>query len=517
MKQIWTIVACAALLGACQDNPAGSAAPDQAPFTIAGSVEIDPALTEALATASATDQLEVIVGFNSALTSGDVLGAAIQQLDAGVIGYKHLPMVAALATPAQISAIQSLTGVTSVFLDVPLELLNAEGTGSVRADEAWALGYTGEGVGIAILDTGIDATHPDLKLGRKVVQNAAVQANTRDLYTFPGRDTITGAKTPKPLKKGAELFAENLPNTDTDHGHGTHVAGSAAGGGNASSGKYRGVAPGAHIVGVRATVPGGAFPQVMTLAGFDYIIENRKEYNIQVLNNSWGSSGDFNPNSPIAVASRAAHDAGITVVFAAGNCGTGGSATCRPSTAAHQMNPHSVAPWVISVAAGCKLARDAAGNLLAQGDPRWTGRCPEDNRGRVLASFSSRGANPARFPSYFEAGYHPDVTAPGVYIVSTRSSTGTAMNALDAPSDLSTCYIDGEHVPYYTCASGTSMASPHVAGIVALMEQASGGRLTPAQALQVLTSTARPLPNYATWEVGAGYADAMAAVRALTN
>ncbi|MBW3654812.1 MAG: S8 family serine peptidase, partial [Gemmatimonadetes bacterium] len=517
MKRICTIIGCAALLGACQDNPAATADAGQAAYTTLASVEIDPALVEALAAASATDQLEVIVGFNPALTDGETLGAAIQQLDAGVIGYKHLPMVAALATPAQINAIQSLAGVTSVFLDVPLQPLNMEGTGSVRADEAWALGYTGEGVGIAILDTGVDATHPDLKLGEKVVQNAAVQANTKDLYTFPGRDTVTGVKTPKPLKKGAELFAENLPNTDTDHGHGTHVAGSAAGGGTASAGKYRGVAPGAHIVGVRATVPGGAFPQVMTLAGFDYIIENRKEYNIQVVNNSWGSNGDFNPNSPIAVATRATHAAGITVVFAAGNCGTGGGGTCRPTTAPHQMNPHSVAPWVISVAAGCKLARDADGNLLAQGDPLWTGRCPEDNRGRVLASFSSRGANPANFPSYFEAGYHPDVTAPGVYIVSTRSSTGAAMTTLDAPSDLRICYIDEGHLAYYTCASGTSMASPHVAGIVALMEQASGGTLTPDQALQVLTSTAKPLPKYATWEVGAGYADALAAVRALAN
>jgi serine protease AprX len=392
-----------------------------------------------------------------------------------------------------------------------------EGTGSVQADDVWALGYTGKGVGIAILDTGIDATHPDLRFGDKVVQNAAVYANTKDLYTFAGRDSLTGVKTPKPLKKGADVFTENNLDTDTDHGHGTHVAGSAAGGGNASSGKYRGVAPGAHIVGVRATAPGGAFPQVMILAGFDYVIENRKEYNIQVVNNSWGSSGNFSPTSPISVATRAVHDAGITVVFAAGNCGSGGSATCPATTAPHQLNPHSVAPWVIGVAAGCKLARDAAGNLLPQGDSRWTGRCPEDNRGRVLGSFSSRGANPATFPSYFEAGYHPDITAPGVYTVSSRSKTGTAMNALDLSSDATTCYIDPAQVAYYTCASGTSMASPHVAGIVALMEQASGGSLTPDQALEVLTRTARPLTRYGKWEVGSGYADALAAVRALAK
>ncbi|HEV2146150.1 MAG TPA: S8 family serine peptidase [Longimicrobiaceae bacterium] len=516
MKRVLALFACAALAGACQDNPTGVAPGTQPAWELqSGTVEIDPALTEALATAAETDRFEVLVSFDRSLTDAEILSGAIQQLDAGVIGFKHLPVLAVLATPAQVAAIQSLAGVVSIYLDTPQYPLNLEGAGSVQADHVWALGVTGKGVGIAILDTGVDATHPDLKLGSKVVQNAAVQANTKDLYTFPGRDSVTGLKTPKPVKKGAELFAEDLPNTDSDHGHGTHVAGSAGGGGNASGGKYRGVAPGAHIVGVRATVPGGSFPQVMILAGFDYIIENRKEYNIQVVNNSWGSSGDFNRNSAIAIATKAVHDAGVTVVFAAGNCGSGGSATCRPTSAPHQLNPHSVAPWVIGVAAGCKLNRDGDGNLLAQGDPNWTGRCPEDNRGRVLASFSSRGANPAKHPSYFDAGYYPDITAPGVYTVSTRATTGTAMNALDMPSDLTLCRIDDGHLAYYTCASGTSMAAPHVAGIVALMEEASGGTLTPDQALAVLTRTARPLPSYATWEVGAGYADALAAVQAL--
>jgi serine protease AprX len=56
-----------------------------------------------------------------------------------------------------------------------------------------------------------------------------------------------------------------------------------------------------------------------------------------------------------------------------------------------------------------------------------------------------------------------------------------------------------------------------VAGIIALLEQASGGTLTPDQALQALVSTARPLPGYAEWEVGAGYVDALAAVNAVRN
>lgn len=516
MKRFVALAACALFAAACQDAPTPMEAETGTTRSLdAAGVDIDPALTAALDGAAETDEFEVLVSFDRALTDGDALGAAVQQLGSGVIGFEHLPTIAALATPSQITAMQGLTGVVSIYLDTPQHPLNLEGAGSVRADEVWKqLGVTGKGIGIAILDTGIDATHADLKLGSKVVQNVAVQARTKDLYTFPGRDSITGLKTPKPVKKGADLFTENLPNTDSDHGHGTHVAGSAAGGGSASAEKYRGVAPGAHLVGVRATVPGGAFPQVMILAGFDYVIDRGKDYNIQVVNNSWGSSGDFNPSSPIALATRAVHDAGITVVFAAGNCGSGGSASCRPTSAPHQLNPHSVAPWVIGVAAGCKLKRDENGDVLAEGDPAWTGRCPQDGRGRVLASFSSRGANPDTHSSYFEAGYHPDITAPGVYTVSTRATTGTVMNALDMPSDLTICQIDEGHLASYTCASGTSMASPHIAGVVALMEEASGGSLTPAQALQVLTGTARPLP-YETWEVGAGYADALAAVRAV--
>lgn len=513
MKRWLSLVAGTIFLAACQDNPTALDKQSGSTWELqATGIDIDPALTAALSGAAETDQFEILLSFNPALTSAEAVADAVQQLGSGVIGFKHLPMIAALATPAEITAMQTLGGVVSIYLDTPQQPLNLEGAGSVQADKVWGLGVTGEGVGIAILDTGIDATHPDLKFGSKVVQNAAVQANTRDLYTFPGKDETTGLKTPKPAKKGAELFAENLLNTDSDHGHGTHVAGSAAGGGNASAKKYSGVAPGAHLIGVRATVPGGSFPQVMILAGFDYIIEKQKKYNIQVVNNSWGSSGDFRETSPIAIATKAVHDAGITVVFAAGNCGSGGSATCRPTSAPHQLNPHSVAPWVIGVAAGCKLKRDENGNLLAEGDPAWTGRCPQDNRGRVLASFSSRGHSGSD-PKY--ADYYPDITAPGVYTVSTRATTGTAMNALDMPSDLSICQIDEGHLAYYTCASGTSMASPHVAGIVALMEEASGGTLTPDQALSVLTQTARPLDKYARWEVGAGYADALAAVKAL--
>lgn len=506
MKRSVILAGCILSLAACTDAPAPLDPGSTPARTLATGVEVDPALADALATASATDRYEVIVSFGPGTSTAEI-SAAIQTLDAGVIEFKHLPMVAALATPDQIASVQTLAGVQSLYLNTAMEPLNREGVGSIQADQVHAEGITGAGVGIAILDTGVDGNHPDLAFGSKLVQNVRIGADTRDLYTFAGRDSVTGLKTPKPAKKGAELFVEDLVTTDTDNGHGTHVAGSAAGSGTASEGGYRGVAPGAHVIGVAAAA-GPSLPTVMILAGFDYIIENQREYNIQVVNNSWGSSGDFRPASPVAIATREVHAAGITVVFAAGNCGTGGGGSCSPTTASHWMNPHSVAPWVISVAAGCKLSEDPDAPAGSPENPTNSRSHCVDGRSQLLADFSSRGR-----PG--DDMYRPDITAPGVHIVSTRSLTGLYVNGLAANHDLRICNIpDGLEV-YYTCIDGTSMASPHIAGLVALLEEASGGTLTPDQALTALTSTARTMDGYGAWEVGAGYADALAAVRSV--
>jgi subtilisin family serine protease len=103
--------------------------------------------------------------------------------------------------------------------------------------------------------------------------------------------------------------------------------------------------------------------------------------------------------------------------------------------------------------------------------------------------------------------------------VSTRASTGTTLNALDANHDLRICGIPQSVLASYTCASGTSMATPHVVGTVALMQEAVGGGLSPDRVKQILVSTARPMIKtngtpYALYEVGAGYMDTFAAVSA---
>src|SRR5204863_357871 len=229
--------------------------------------------------------------------------------------------------------------------------------------------------------------NPDPVYPSHTVQNVKVIFNLSDVVTF-------GKSAPKPLKQGVDIFAENLPNSETSVGHGTHVAGITAGLGTASGGYYTGVAPGAQLVGIGT---GDILFIFWALAGFDYILDHQRDYNIKVVNNSWGTSGAFDPKDPISKASKSVHDHGITVVFAAGNDG--------PDQ--NTLNPYSVAPWVIGVAAGCKLVSpDPTNSAIHCDDP--TGQ----NRAPILADFSSRGK-----PG--DPLYHPDITAPGVHIVST--------------------------------------------------------------------------------------------------
>jgi serine protease AprX len=475
----WTLAAACALAAAgCTDgSDILTPGPDARPSLIstAGAV-LDPVLTGQLSLAAPTDRLEVIVNFDEALTSGPVLGGLVRTLGAGVVTFHHLPMVAAVATPAEISSIRGLPGVTSMYANRPLRYLLAESNRSIRSDQVWAMGFTGKGVGVAILDSGVDGLYsPGLQYPSKTIANVKYIGDLGDIVD-PGEGLP---------KTGGALFVENVPTSETSTGHGTHVAGIAAGdGGGSTSGLYRGVAPGASVIGIGT---GDVLFVFWALAGFDYILDHQEEYNIQVVNNSWGTTGAYDPEDPINRATRRVHDAGVAVVFAAGNEGPG----------ENTLNPYSAAPWVISVAAGCKTV-----------SPDPTGSAAECNDGRAgqLADFSSRGV--AGDPLV-----HPDVTAPGVNIVSTRAALGSVMNGLDLPSDAQTCNIGVQHVQYYTCASGTSMASPHVAGVIALLEEASGGRLTPDQAYNALIRTARPMLGYSQWEVGSGYVDALAAVK----
>ena len=438
------------------------------------STYLDPLLQNQIVALGPTGQVQAVANFDPALTSGAALAGAIQDLGAGTVTFNNLDSVGVLATASQINAIASLSGVTGLYANRQLAFLMQEANSFIGADQVWnTLGITGAGIGIAILDSGIDGTHPDLAFGPKTVQNVKIVFNQSDVFTTRG----------KPATKS--VFVEGLADTDSSSGHGTHCAGITAGGGAASGGFYQGVAKDASLVGIGT---GDTLLILWALAGFDYLLDHAQQYNLKVVNNSWGTSGGsqaWDPNDPINKATKKVHDRGITVVFAAGNDGP------DPDT----MNPYAEAPWVIGVAAGCF--------------PQDTAHCPDG----LLTDFSSRG-----LPG--SAQFHPTLTAPGAHIVSTRALTGTTLNALDANHDLTICHISEANLPYYTCASGTSMASPHVVGTVALMQQAAAGRLTPDQIKKVLVQTARPMTKndgtpYALWEVGAGYLDAFAAVSAV--
>jgi serine protease AprX len=484
MKRWIALAACVMTVAACQDatEPTGLATqaagqPSQL-LGLSPAVSIDPVLTTLLNLSSPLDKLEVLVSYDENVTNSQTVASRLTSLGAGIIKFRNLPIVFAVATPAQIAGITTQPGVISVYSNKQLSYLMAESTKSIRADAAWAAGYTGKGVGIAILDSGVDGLYnPGLAFPTKTVHNVKYAVAMRDLLTFDANE-------PAP---GGELFLANVPTSETSMGHGTHVAGIAAGSGAGSTnGYYRGVAPDANLIGIGA---GDALFVFWTLAGFDYILDVRQQYNIQVVNNSWGSEGTYDPADPINVATKKVHDAGIAVVFAAGNSGPG----------ENTLNPYSAAPWVISVAAACKI------NVL---DPTNGASQCDDGRSGILAGFSSRGI--AGDPLV-----HPDITAPGVNIVSTRAALGVLMTGLDAPADAQECNISLQHIQYFTCAGGTSMASPHVAGVIALMEEAARGQLTPDQAYSAIVRTAKPLPGYAQWEVGAGYVDAYAASRAV--
>src|SRR2546430_188766 len=249
---------------------------------------LDPALSTALASAAPTTPLEVIVNYDETVTTRDAVTNSMLNLGAGVVQFKNLELVAGVATPAQINAIAALPGVQSVYLNRQLQyygrpggayaLLHHESVPTIRADAVQAIGITGKGMGIAILDSGIDGLYnPDLVYPTHTVQNVKVIFNLSDVVTFKG-------PAPKPLKQGVDIFAENLPNSETSVGHGTHVAGITAALGTASGGYYTGVAPGANVVGVRT---GDVLFIFFALAGFDYILDHQAAYNIKVVNNSW--------------------------------------------------------------------------------------------------------------------------------------------------------------------------------------------------------------------------------------
>ncbi|WP_234996225.1 S8 family serine peptidase [Pseudidiomarina planktonica] len=415
---------------------------------------------------------QVIITFDQAGAPTSEQLTFLSKLGVNGVSLSQLPIVGALANSAQIETIYARDDVLSVWNNEALEYENdgatkLTGVQELRGDQDLrknGIPYSGRGIGVVVNDSGVDGTHSDLIFPEHVVQNVLAQTN---LQSFSDLLPIT--------------YRENVANTDIGGGHGTHVAGTVGGNGAMSNGLHAGVAPGADIIGYGS---GAALFILDTLGGFDYALTHQFEYNIRVISNSFGSTADtgtdFNPDHPTNVASKALADNGIITVFSAGNSGPGESTI---------TGNFKKAPWVVTVAAG-----DKDGNL---------------------ADFSSRGVDGKSGTATVDGIEYvwedrPTVTAPGVDIISARAST-SSLGGLSASKDEE--LIAPEHLAFYTTSSGTSMSAPHVSGIVALMLEANPN-LNWQQVKQILQDTATVIPGREAWEVGAGYVNAYAAVKA---
>ncbi|KQZ68612.1 S8 family serine peptidase [Nocardioides sp. Root151] len=301
------------------------------------------------------------------------------------------------------------TGLARVSLDFRVEATLDRSTAQIGAPEAWEAGLEGDGTTVAVLDTGIDATHPD----------------------FSGRIGAT------------RDFAETGSVNDLA-GHGTHVASIVAGSGAASDGAYRGVAPHANLMIGKVLNDSGAGAASWVIDGMEWASSNDAD----VVNMSLGgpvTKGD----DPIsrAVDELTRRD-GTLFVVAAGNGSIG-------------------QPGTMDVTAPGAAASALTVGAVSRTDSKWSG-----SRNGVMG----------------DGALKPDVMAPGMGIVAARAA-GT-----------------GSGTSPYTSMTGTSMASPHVAGSAALLLQQHPD-WTPVQVKAALTSTARPTTSGDAFDRGAGVID----------
>ncbi|MGW3897845.1 S8 family serine peptidase [Micromonospora profundi] len=310
-------------------------------------------------------------------------------------------------------------GVERIWLDGRRRVTLDHSVPQIGAPAAWAAGLTGKGVSVAVLDTGVDATHPDL---------AGKVAEARNFTEVTdGRDMV---------------------------GHGTHVASTIAGSGAASDGRYRGVAPDATLLDGKVCEDSGCSESAI-LAGMQWAAVEKKASVVNMSLSGWDTP-EVDPLEE-AVQTLTAQ-AGTLFVTAAGNDGADGSV-------------------------GSPASADAA---LAVGAV---------DRDDELADFSSRG------PRVGDDALKPDITAPGVEIVAARAANGVIGDPV------------GER---YVAISGTSMATPHVAGSAALLAQRHPGwRADRLKA--TLMAAAKPHPTQTAYQQGAGRVDVAHAITQLVS
>jgi serine protease AprX len=296
------------------------------------------------------------------------------------------------------------------------------------------LGYTGDDVGVAVIDSGVKSNHPDLTEGN--------YNTSRVVYS--------------------QSFVPGLDASD-QFGHGTHVAGIIAGNGNTSGQWMIGIASRANIINLRVLDAAGAGTDSAVIAAIQRAIQLKNTYGIRIINLSLGRSvAESYTLDPLCQAVEQAWKAGIVVVVAAGNDG-------RDNT----MNTNGYGtitapgndPYVITVGATNTHATDTTYD-------------------DTMTSYSSKG------PTLFDHVIKPDLVAPGNQVVSLLAN-GSTLDTLYPQNELSPSLYGGHSYngASYVYMSGTSMAAPIVSGAVALMLEYMPN-LTPDQVKARLMTTA---------------------------
>lgn len=258
---------------------------------------------------------------------------------------------------------------------------------------------------------------------------------------------------------GFKDFVGNKTVPYDDNGHGTHVAGDIGSNGPI----YKGTAPEADIIGVKVLNKLGSGSLSTVIAGIQWCVDNKESLNIKVINMSLGSTPvQTHKDDPVCLAVKAAWDSGIVVCVAAGNEGP------EPGTVASP---------------GIELSIITVGAIDDKNSLNFSDY--------GIANFSSRGPT-------IDGLIKPDVVCPGTNIISLRSPNST----IDKQNKNARVGTD------YFSLSGTSMATPICAGIVALILEADN-TLKPNEVKEKLKNTARPLININDENIeGKGLADA---------
>ena len=442
-------------------------------------------------------QLTTLTGSTTVMVHGSSIAAARDAVAAAGMDrtgeFTRIGVVVANATKAQIAAVRTAPGVTYVeggaqpiefFADNLAETSNTATRGAEAAATltgADGSKLTGKGVSVAVIDSGVDPTHPYFK---EADGKSAVVANLKALCE-PLTETCSVQRVP------ASVDTDTL----SVGGHGTHVNGIVAGRPTTLSdgSTLQGAAPGAKLVSIST---GAGIVILGADSALNWVLENHAAPcgagvpastcpPIKVTNNSYGPTGggEFDPESATVKLQRALAAEGVVTVWAAGNDGGDGSTSLT--------NPPG---------------QDPTGGILSVASyyDQDTG-----TRDGTVSDYSSRGLAT-------DASTWPDISAPGENITSScrlyLAICSTGLDPRNGPGLLD--------IGTFNTISGTSMAAPHIAGIVAQLFQARPSA-TPAEVEQALKASAYKYTDGAayvgqtSYDKGHGLVDVVAAVAAL--